>query len=99
MLFLDSEAEFPSPVADKSNYRLPSSSSSFLLDLNLEESTVHLIRPSSSDQIHSPNEEEQPATAGLPMEVNVIQTSQHREHVPASGYTFYISPYLSLTYV
>lgn len=81
----DSEAEFSSPPPNKVSYRLPSSSSSYLLDLNLEESTVHLMKP-TTDEIDTQTNQKCEVKVEIPTEVNVIQTSQHREHAPASGW-------------
>lgn len=50
VLILDSESESkPSNSVQQTSGRLPSSSSSFYLDLNLEASTVTLKRPTSED--------------------------------------------------
>lgn len=79
----DSEAEFSSPRVDRAPYRLPSSSSSYMLDLNVEDSTVHLMRPPNVESEEKNRSDSK--IVDVPVEVNVIQTSQHRELVPISG--------------
>lgn len=82
----DSEAEFSSPCIDKISFRLPSSSSSYMLDFNLQDNSVHLTKPPNLE-LDSQNKTEikPPDDLNTPDELNIVQTSQHREHAPVSG--------------
>lgn len=80
MIFLDSDNEQVSPI--NLNQGNLTSSSSYMLDLNLEANTVYLSRPLEagykSPDSAEPDYKEQPETT-------IVRPSEQRELAPESG--------------
>lgn len=81
ILFLDSDNE----QANKSHGHM-TSSSSYMLDLNIEASTVYLSRPAVPNSPDSEDGTQQYKSACV--ETPVVRTSEQRELVPESGLFF-----------
>lgn len=57
-----------------------------MLDLNIQDSTVHLTRPPpSTKSVQDIADSESRISSVVPADVPIVKTSQHRELVPETG--------------
>lgn len=84
----DSDTEQGSPLFNKSQKRIVSSSS-YTLDLNVGANTVYLSKPTiSTNNFNSPDDSESELDKhrNICPEIPIIRKSKQREHVPKSGW-------------